>query len=65
MKKNLTYKTALEELEELVNDIEDGSVPIDQLFHKIHRANELVDFCKTKLRAVEEEVNRLLPKKAK
>lgn len=65
MKTTLTYKKAIEELESIVEDIESGDVSIDALVTKIKRANELNQFCQEKLKSVEEEVNRLLPKKGK
>lgn len=65
MKNNLTYKKAFEELEEIIADIESGDAPIDSLLQKIKRANELMDFCKTRLKNTEEEINKLLAKKSK
>lgn len=65
MKNNSTYKKAYEELQDIVGDIESGDVPIDSLIQKINRATELIDFCKTKLKNTEEEVNNLLSKKGK
>ena len=62
MAKSLTYKDAFEELNEIAQSLETDELEIDTLAKKIKRANELVQFCKEKLRGIEEDVNKELQK---
>lgn len=55
MKKELTYKAAFAQLEILVDQLEEGSIDLEQLATKIKQANEMIEVCSKKLRAVEEE----------
>jgi exodeoxyribonuclease VII small subunit len=41
MKKELTYKAAYAQLEILVDQLEEGSIDLEQLATKIKQANEL------------------------
>lgn len=60
METNLTYEAAYKELAEIARDIETESVSVDVLAEKVKRASELIDFCQTKLRATETEVNKII-----
>jgi exodeoxyribonuclease VII small subunit len=55
MKKELTYKAAYAQLEILVDQLEEGSIDLEQLATKIKQANELIDICSKKLRTIEDE----------
>jgi exodeoxyribonuclease VII small subunit len=55
MKKELTYKAAFAQLEILVDQLEEGSIDLEQLATKIKQANEMIEVCSKKLRAIEEE----------
>ena len=55
MKKELTYKAAYAQLEILVDQLEEGSIGLEQLATKIKQANELIEICNKKLRAIEDE----------
>ena len=57
MKTELTYSSAFSELEKLVTQIEDNRIPLDTLASKVKKANELIEFCEIKLRAIEKEIN--------
>ena len=59
-KKALNYADAIRELEEIVNEIEEGSVTVDVLSEKVKRATELIRVCKAKLSSTEEEVKKTL-----
>jgi len=61
-KKELTYKSALKELEGIVNKIEHESPDVDELTSMVKRAIELMSFCKTKLHTTEEELKKSLEK---
>jgi len=59
-KKKLTYDSALNELQEIVNEIESEEIGIDELSKKVKRAAELLKFCQEKLHQTEEDVNEIL-----
>lgn len=54
-----SYQSAWTELQKIVNDLQGGSVGIDELSSKIERAAELVRFCRERLRSTEDAVGRL------
>jgi exodeoxyribonuclease VII small subunit len=56
----LNYETAYTELNTIVKDIEQENVPLDELSKKIERANELILFCKERLRITEEEYQKAI-----
>ncbi|MCC6252527.1 MAG: exodeoxyribonuclease VII small subunit [Bacteroidia bacterium] len=51
----LSYENAFKELNKIIKDIEQDNVPLDQLTEKVKRANELINFCKNRLKLTEEE----------
>lgn len=59
-KTNLTYESAYKELTEIAQEIETESVSVDVLAEKVKRASDLIEFCQTKLRATESEVNKII-----
>ncbi len=54
-----SYEQALAELDRLVAQMEDGQMPLDQLLDAYRRASELLQFCRHRLQAVEEQVKVL------
>ncbi len=60
MEKKKTYEEAYEELQEIVKEIESGTISVDILGEKVKRAGELIRFCKEKLFKTEQEVNEVL-----
>jgi exodeoxyribonuclease VII small subunit len=54
-----SYQTAWTELQKIVNDLQGGTVGIDDLSTKIERAAELVRFCRERLRSTEDALGRL------
>ena len=56
----LTYEAAMEKLEKLAKEIENGDIAIDQLATKLKEAQQLLQFCKDKLTKADEEVRKLL-----
>ena len=54
-----SYEQALAELDRLVAQMEDGQLPLDQLLDAYRRASELLQFCRNRLQAVEEQVKVL------
>lgn len=62
MEQKYTYTDAFNELQTIVKEIENGTTNIDELAEKIKRASDLIEVCRTKLTATEDEVNQLLQK---
>ena len=60
MKEVKTYQEAFEELQQLVRKMENAEIPVDELAEMIKRATLLINICKKKLTATEEEVKTLL-----
>ncbi len=54
-----SYEQALAELDRLVAQMEDGQLPLDQLMDAYRRASELLQFCRSRLQAVEDQVKVL------
>lgn len=54
-----TYEIALQELESLVNGLESGQMPLDQLLTGYERGAQLLKFCRDKLQAVETQIKVL------
>jgi len=54
-----SYEQALVELDRLVQHMESGQLPLDQLLDGYRRGAELLNFCRTRLQAVEEQVKLL------
>ena len=54
-----SYEAALEELDRLVGQIESGQLPLEQLLTGYQRGAELLQFCRDKLQAVEDQVKVL------
>ena len=55
----LRYEDALAELEGLVQRMEDGQLPLDQLLDNYRRGAELLDACRSRLSAIEQQVKVL------
>lgn len=54
-----TYEAALAELEALVQKLESGQIPLDDLLAGYQRGAALLALCKDKLAAVENQINLL------
>jgi exodeoxyribonuclease VII small subunit len=54
-----SYEQALVELDRLVQQMEAGQMPLDQLLDAYKRGAQLLGFCRTRLQAVEEQVKLL------
>lgn len=53
------YQTALNELQEILEALQNQQIPIDTLSEKAARAKILLQFCSQKLRQTEEQLNGL------
>jgi len=54
-----SYEAALEELEQLAALIESGQLPLEQLLTGYQRGAELLQYCRGKLEAVENQIKVL------
>ncbi len=54
-----SYEAALQELEQLVSQLESGQMPLEQLLTGYRRGAELLDFCRDRLQAVENQIKVL------
>jgi exodeoxyribonuclease VII small subunit len=54
-----SYEAALTELEQLVNRIESGQLPLEELLAGYQRGAQLLQFCRDKLQAVENQIKVL------
>jgi exodeoxyribonuclease VII small subunit len=59
-KVKMNYEEAITELEQIVNEIEEGNISVDDLSEKIKRSSILIKFCKQKLKSTEEDVEEIL-----
>ena len=55
----VSYEQALAELDRLVERMEAGQLPLDQLLDAYRRGAELLGFCRSRLQAVEDQVKLL------
>jgi len=60
--KKMTYKDAIEELEEIVHGIENEDIDVDELAKKVERASKLLTICSDKLKKTEQEVDKVIEK---
>jgi exodeoxyribonuclease VII small subunit len=54
-----SYEAALEELEQLVSQLDAGQLPLDQLLTRYQRGAELLAYCRSRLEAVENQIQLL------
>jgi len=62
MELKLTYEDALDELQGIVKKLENKEVKIDELANTVARANQLVEYCQTKLQQTEAEIQKIVKK---
>ncbi len=60
MENDINYTDAFDELQQIVEEIENGQISVDELSEKVKRAAALIKICKTKLSTTEENVNQIL-----
>jgi len=59
-KKNVSYKEAINEIEEILNKLENNELDVDELSEKVKRVSQLVTLCKEKLHNTEQEIDKIL-----
>ena len=56
----ITYETALKELNDIYQSMEDNAIGVDELTEKLKRASDLIKICRDKLKLTEEESKKIL-----
>ena len=59
-KENIKFEDKLKELEEIVNELENGEIDLDTSIEKYTYAMKLVKECDKKLKNVEEKVSKIV-----
>lgn len=57
---NLSFEESLEKLEEIVNKLENGDVPLDEAIDEFNNAMQLVKVCNEKLNSAEESIAKIV-----
>ena len=60
MNENITYSAAMARLEEIMSHIQGGNVEIDKLTQELAEAQQLIDFCRSRIFKVDEDVKKML-----
>lgn len=63
MAKEIKYEEAVQQLEAIVEQMENGELDIDQLSEKLKTAQELIKLCKEKLTKTDAEIKKILEDK--
>ncbi len=58
--KEVTYKEAMTEMEQILEKIEKEELDVDELAEKVKRVSELLKICKDKLLKTNEQVEQIL-----
>ncbi len=61
MSKKMTYDTAYAELNNILVSLQSEETGLDDLSEKLKRAAELSEFCKSKLRSIETDIEKISP----
>lgn len=59
-KKEIKYKEALNEIEEIIHSIENEDLDVDDLSEKVKRVTSLIKTCKKKLHQTETDIQKIL-----
>ncbi|MBQ2666865.1 exodeoxyribonuclease VII small subunit [Methanobrevibacter sp.] len=57
---NLSFEESIEKLEEIVNRLENGDVPLDDAIDEFKKAMDLVKICNDKLNDAEESIAKIV-----
>ena len=60
IRKGSSYKEAINEIEEILQQIENDELDVDQLSEKVKRLSNLVNLCREKLHNTEVEIESIL-----
>lgn len=57
---NLSFEESLEKLEEIVNKLESGDIPLDEAIDNFSEAMQLVKICDEKLSNAEKSITKIV-----
>ena len=60
MEKKIKFEEKMKNLEEIINDLENGEIDLDESIEKYTKAMALVKECDSELKNVEEQVSKLV-----
>ena len=60
IKKNVSYKEAITESEEILKQLENNEWDVDELPVQVKKVSHLVTLCKEKLHNTEQEIDKIL-----
>lgn len=60
----MSFETALTRLEEIVMRLEGGQLTLEDSLKQFEEATKLSDYCKRKLSAIEEKIEKITPNQA-
>lgn len=58
--KKIKFEDKVKELEEIVNELENGEIDLDESINKYTKAMKLISECDKELKTVEENINLIL-----
>ena len=56
----LTFETAITKLENILKKLENEDTPLTQMVELYEQANKLADICRTKLKAADKKMTKLI-----
>jgi len=56
----IDYATAVDELDAILVELEDDALNVDILADRVHRASELITFCRERITAAKTEVEQIV-----
>jgi exodeoxyribonuclease VII small subunit len=59
-KEKISYSDAVEEIENILEKIEAGSLDVDELTAKVSRVSDLLKICRDKLHKTEAQIDKIL-----
>jgi exodeoxyribonuclease VII small subunit len=59
-KEKISYEASIKEIEEILEQIETGTLGVDELAGKVSRVTELLKACRQKLHQTEAQINKIL-----
>jgi exodeoxyribonuclease VII small subunit len=59
MKNKLSFDAAYSEMEKILTEIQSDDTGLEELSAKLKRATELAEFCKKRLREIEDDIEKI------
>ncbi|MCI5836014.1 MAG: exodeoxyribonuclease VII small subunit [Firmicutes bacterium] len=60
MEKNAKFEDNIKELEQIINELENGNTDLEESIEKYTKAMKLVNICDKKLKDIEEQVSKIV-----